>query len=123
MYTENSFEIGQRVFILDDAYCYDYENRKGFVGSWMFKKTGEVVDMRDEIYGEVNFGANYLIRVDNSMQWVAEECIMKANEFIKKFGYCKADYLWRNYRDKQIIFMDNGEEINLKELGNILESK
>lgn len=75
MKSKYKFEVGQIVFVEDEAFCYDYEDGKGFVAKYMFKNTGEVVDVRDEISGEVNFGTNYLIEVGNSMQWVAEECL------------------------------------------------
>lgn len=72
------FLVGDKVFVADEAFCYDYEVGKGFVAKHMFKNTGEVVDVRDEINGEVNFGTNYLVKVGNSMQWVAEECLIES---------------------------------------------
>lgn len=48
---------------------------------------------------------------------------MKANEFIKKCGYCKADYIWRNYNSNHVITMNDGVNIYIKEIGEILESK
>lgn len=48
---------------------------------------------------------------------------MKANEFIKKFGYCKADYILRNYTPKSVISMGDGENIDIFELCKLLESK
>lgn len=75
----NTFDIGQRVFVLDEAYCYDYENNKGYVGSYMFKKYGTIVDIREEVYGEVGFGNNYLIEIPSGQfQWVAEECLIES---------------------------------------------
>ena len=69
------FEVGQIVFVEDEAFCYDYEDGKGFVAKYMFKNTGEVVDVREEIDGRFILGTNYLVKVGNSMQWVAEECL------------------------------------------------
>lgn len=48
---------------------------------------------------------------------------MKANEFIKQFGYNKANYIWRNYTPESVISMGDGEVINTFELGKLLESK
>ena len=48
---------------------------------------------------------------------------MKANEFIKEFGYSKADHIWRSYPANHVIAIDDGETFTVQELGQLLKSK